>query len=239
MKTSAAALVLVPGLMCDETVWRGQVAAFARFLPVTVADHGDADSLPEMARRVLANAPPRFALAGHSMGGRVALEVLRLAPERVTHLGLIDTGCHALPEGAAGEREREVRMGFLKLAREQGVAAMARHWVRGMVHPDRLADRALVDDIVQMFARKSVAIFAAQVTALLQRPEAGPLLPGVRVPTLVLSGDRDTNSPPEANDEMAAAVPGACQVLIAHCGHMAPQEHPAAVTAAMTDWLQS
>lgn len=238
MKTTASALVLVPGLMCDGTVWRAARTALAQWLPVQVPDHGVADSLPAMAAQLLQAAPPRFAIAGHSMGGRVALEVLRQAPERVSHLALLDAGCHALADDAAGAREREVRAGFLRLAHEQGVAAMARHWVRGMLHPDRLGDAELVEEIVQMFSRKPVAVFAAQIEALLNRPEAGPLLPQIRVPTLVLSGDRDANSPPAANQEMAAAIPGAQLVLLQHCGHMAPQEHPVAVTAALTDWLQ-
>jgi pimeloyl-ACP methyl ester carboxylesterase len=222
MKTTAAALVLVPGLMCDDTVWCAARTALAQCLPVQVVDHGMADSLPAMAAQLLEGAPPRFAIAGHSMGGRVALEVLRQAPQ----------------DDAAGAREREVRAGFLRLANEQGVAAMARYWVRGMLHPDRLGDVALVEEIVQMFARKPVAVFAAQISALLNRPEAGPLLPQIRVPTLVLSGDRDANSPPAANQEMAAAISGAQLVLLQHCGHMAPQEHPVGVTAALTDWLQ-
>ncbi len=235
---AAKALVLAPGLMCDATVWSAPVAAFAPRLPTQVADYGTLESLPEMARELLRTAPARFALAGHSMGGRVALEVMRLAPQRVTHLALLDTGCHALPAGIDGRREREVRDGFLRLAREQGVPAMARHWVRGMLHRERLRDAPLVEEIVQMFGRKSLDVFAAQIRALLARPDATALLPAIRVPTLVLTGEQDTNSPPAANQELAALIPGATLCVLQRCGHMSMQEQPAAVTAALEQWLQ-
>lgn len=235
---TARALVLAPGLMCDATVWQAPLAAFAARLPMQVAEYGELDSLPDMARELLRTAPQRFALAGHSMGGRVALEVLRLAPERVTHLALLDTGCRALPGGVDGRREREVRDGFLRLAREQGVSAMARHWVRGMLHRDRLHDAPLVEEIVQMFGRKSVDIFAAQIRALLARPDAQELLPAIRVPALVLTGEQDTNSPPAVNQEMAAAMPEATLCVIERCGHMSMQEQPATVVAALEQWLQ-
>ena len=235
---AADALVLAPGLMCDATVWRAPLAACGGRLPVSVADYGELDSLQAMARELLRAAPRQFALAGHSMGGRVGLEVVRLAPERVTHLALLDTGCRALPEGIDGRRERDVREGFLRLAREQGVAAMARHWVRGMLHRDRLHDTPLVEEIVQMFGRKPQEIFAAQIRALLARPEAAELLPAVRVPALVLTGAQDVNSPPAANSEMAALIPGATLCVLPRCGHMSMQEQPEAVNAALEEWLQ-
>lgn len=230
---TATALVLAPGLMCNAAVWRAQIAAFDGQLPVQVIDHGSLDSLPAMAAHLLDQAPARFALAGHSMGGRVALEVMRRAPERVTHLALLDTGCHALPEGEAAEKERAMRLGFLQLAREKDVAAMARSWLRNMVHPGRLSDTALVDEIVSMFARKPVEVYAAQIKALLARPEAFPLLAGIRCPTLVLSGNEDLNSPPAANREMAAAIAGAQLHLVPDCGHMSLLERPEAVNAAL------
>jgi pimeloyl-ACP methyl ester carboxylesterase len=235
---AARTLVLAPGLMCDATVWCAPLAAFADRLATQVAEYGALDSLPEMARELLRTAPHRFALAGHSMGGRVALEVMRQAPQRVTHLALLDTGCRALPGGIDGRREREVREGFLRLAHEQGVPAMARHWVRGMLHRDRLHDTPLVEEIVQMFTRKSGDIFGAQIRALLARPDATELLPAIRVPTLVLTGAQDVNSPPAANEEMAARIPGATLCVVERCGHMSMQEQPAAVTAALEQWLQ-
>jgi pimeloyl-ACP methyl ester carboxylesterase len=140
-----------------------------------------------MAERVLASAPKYFALAGHSIGGRVALEVMRLilqTPQRVPHLALLDMGRHALTSGEAGDQERAARQAFLTQAQTQGVAAMARHWVQGMVHAARLNDAALIESIVTMFERKSAELFAAQIRALLARPEAYPVLATIQCPTL-------------------------------------------------------
>lgn len=237
-------LVLAPGLMCDATAWQHQVAHFQSQLPVRVVDYGELDSLPGMAAHLLAQAPQHFALAGHSMGGRVALEVMRqvlaVAPERITHLALLDTGCHALPQGEAAQKERAMRLGFQGLAEQHGVAAMARSWVRNMVHPDRLEhDAGLINEIVTMFARKPVAVYAAQINALLNRPEAADVLPRIQCPTLVLCGEADLNSPPVVNHEMADALPHSQLVIVPQCGHMSMQEQPQAVNAALQRWLQS
>lgn len=239
-----AALLLAPGLMCDAQAWRHQVAHFESSLPVRVIDYGELDSLPDMATHLLAQAPRHFALAGHSMGGRVALEVMRQVlatePERVTHLALLDTGCHALPTGEAAQKERDMRLGFQRLAEQHGVAAMARSWLRNMVHPDRLSnDPALVEEIVAMFSRKPVSVYAAQIKALLHRPEAYDLLPHIACPTLVLGGEADLNSPPAANHEMADALPHSQLVIVPQCGHMSMQEQPQAVIAALQRWLQA
>ncbi|MEO6184868.1 MAG: alpha/beta fold hydrolase, partial [Steroidobacteraceae bacterium] len=131
-------LILVPGLMCDDTVWKHQITALGAHRHLQVADHGLSDSLGVMAERILERAPPRFALAGHSMGGRVALEVVARAPERVSRLALLDTGYEALVPGEAGERERAGRYRLLDIARRDGMLVMAKDWARGMVHPARL-----------------------------------------------------------------------------------------------------
>ena len=132
-------IMLLPGLMCDEAVWRDQVEALAP-INCRIPDYGRADSLAAMADIVLADAPARFVLAGHSMGGRVALEVCRKAPERVSHLILLDTGFRAKAEGEAGDKEETGRFALLEKARKDGMRAMGQQWVQGMVHPDRLAD---------------------------------------------------------------------------------------------------
>lgn len=239
--TQPEALVLVPGLMSDEALWQTSIAKLQSRLPIQVADHGDLDSLTAMAARVLAHAPDRFALAGHSMGGRVALEVMRMvvrqAPQRVTHLALLDTGCHAMPSGDAGNEERAARQALVFQAESQGVAAMTRTWVKGVVHPSRWHDAALIDGIVTMFARKSVDVFKAQVRALLARPEAGAVLQDIACPTLVLCGSDDANSPPAANRDMAAALADAQLVVVERCGHMSMLEQPDAVNAALDAWL--
>jgi pimeloyl-ACP methyl ester carboxylesterase len=230
-------LVLVPGLVCDDAVWQPQVAALAPQRPVQIARHGEADSLGRMAEQILAQAPPRFALAGHSMGGRVALEVLARAPGRVTRLALLDTGHDALPAGDAGERERAGRMRLLDIARRQGMRAMGADWVRGMVHPQRLDDATLIGAILDMIERATPAIFAAQIHALLARPDRTALLSSIAVPTLVLCGHEDSWSPIERHRVMADLVPGSVLVDIPDCGHMCTMERPAAISAALDAWL--
>jgi pimeloyl-ACP methyl ester carboxylesterase len=232
-----ATLVLVPGLLCDAAVWAEQHATLAGSADLVVADHGALDSLAAMAARLLEFAPARFAIAGHSMGGRVAFEVLRQAPERVSGLALLDTACHPLAPGAAGEQERHGRLALLASARRDGMRVMARTWVQGMVHPARLADTALIDSILAMLERKTPDVFAAQIHALLSRPDASGLLEEIRCPTLVLCGAQDSWSLPQGHREMAAAIRGSTLTLIDDCGHMTPMEKPAAVSAALAGWL--
>jgi len=235
--SSQPTLLLVPGLMCDATSW-GAVPAGLAELDVRVVDHGQADSLVQMAEQVLAQAPARFALAGHSMGGRVALEVMRLAPERVTHLGLFDTGHLPKPAGAAGEQEVRKRMALLAIARSRGVRAMAGEWVQGMVAPQRLQDAALIEDILAMFARKSADIFERQLRALIERPDATAVLQQVQVPTLVLCGELDAWSPPAQHQAIADCIPARPAVVaVPGGGHMVMQEQPDAVLRAMRQWL--
>ncbi|MBZ5500930.1 MAG: alpha/beta hydrolase [Acidobacteriia bacterium] len=232
-------LLLLPGLACDAEVWKHQARSLAQSTTVTIADYGSSDSLPGMAQVVLDGAPERFALGGHSMGGRVAFEILRRAPERVVGVGLLDTGHRGWVPGEAGERERAERMAFVELARTQGMRAMARSWLQRMVHPARLADESLTSAIVEMFGRKTPEIFAAQIQALLNRPDATPVLQGLRCPAMLLCGREDAWSVLATHREMAALIPGSKLVVIENCGHMAPMERPEEVTAAMTEWFAS
>lgn len=223
--------------MCDEAVWAAQAAAFAEGYEVLVADHGDLDSLAAMAQRVLAQTPERFAVAGHSMGGRVAFEIMRMAGERVTRLALLDTGFEPLALGDAGLKEMEKRYALLAIARQQGMRAMAMEWARNMVHPDRLEDAALMNSIYDMVARKTPEQFAAQIRALLARPDASEVLSAIRCPTLVLCGRQDAWAPWARHEEIARRIANSTLVGIDRCGHMAPMEQPDAVTAALRTWL--
>jgi pimeloyl-ACP methyl ester carboxylesterase len=232
-------LILIPGLLCDTNVWRSQIAALSSIADVRVSDHGMQDSLVGMARTIIAGAPERFAVAGHSMGGRIALEVFHAAPDRVTGLALMDTGIHPLAPGEAGELEAAGRYRLLDIARRDGMRAMAREWVQGMVHPSRLNDRKLIEPILDMFESKSSSIYAAQIRALLDRNDAAPLLPRIRVPTLLLCGHEDAWSPPERHLEMRARIPGSTFVDIPVCGHMSTMERPDAVNAALRTWFEA
>lgn len=238
MSVPKRTLVLLPGLMCDDAVWAPLLPGLPLGWMPWVADYGLSNSLRVMAERVLADAPEGpFALAGHSMGGRVALEVLRLAPQRVSHIALLDTGHLPRAAGEAGAQEARKRYALLEVARTQGVRAMAQAWVQGMLHPDRLQDAALLERVVSMFAHKSADVFAAQIEALLHRPDASDVLHALAVPTLLQCGAQDAWSPPAQHEAMRACVPHARLDLIEHAGHMAPMEQPQAVAASLSHWL--
>lgn len=233
----AESVVLVPGLMCDVTVWQHQLAVLAPSHEVQVAEHGLTATLGAMAERILDLAPPRFALAGHSMGGRVALEVVARAPQRVSRLALLDTGYEALAAGDAGERERAGRYRLLDIARRDGMLAMARDWARGMVHPARLDDAPLMEAIYAMIVRAGIAQFEAQISALLARPDRTDLLKSLRLPTLVLCGRDDAWSPLSRHQDMARLIADSRLVSVSDCGHMSTMERPEAVTPALLAWL--
>lgn len=230
-------VAFLPGLLCDRAVWEPQIAALSARYDCVVADYGAADSLAAMAQAVLGSAPPRFSLVGHSMGGRVALEVMRTAPQRIAAIALLDTGYQARPEGEAGEAEARARYRLLDIALAQGMRAMGREWVQGMVHPERLQDRALMEAILAMIERKTPGIFAAQVRALLDRPSAEEVLRAIRCPALVLCGRQDHWSPLRRHEAMARMIAGAQLAVIEDSGHMATLERPQAVTAALQSWL--
>jgi len=230
-------LVLLPGLMCDRAVWGPVMDALPPEIEIHVSAYGDIDSLGGMAERVLSLAPARFAVAGHSMGGRVAFEVFRRAPERVAGLALLDTNYLPRPAGDAGEREERERNELLALARRKGTRAMGERWVANMVHPARRAEKALIDAILDMFARKTANTFAAQIRALLARPDATPLLGTIRCPTLVLCGREDSWASLARHEEMARALPDSDLVVVKECGHMAPMERPREVADALAGWL--
>jgi pimeloyl-ACP methyl ester carboxylesterase len=230
-------LLLLPGLLCDRAAWAPVLPHVQAMAACSIPAYADETTLSAMAERVLAGAPPTFALAGHSMGGRVALEIVRRAPGRVERLALLDTGCRARPPGTAGDGERAGRLALLATARERGMREMARTWVQPMVHPERRADAALIDAIVAMFVRRTPLQFAGQIEALLARPDATDVLRAVACPALVLCGREDGWALPAQHEEMAALMPGSRLAILDHCGHMAPMERPDAVGAALVEWL--
>jgi pimeloyl-ACP methyl ester carboxylesterase len=236
--TKTETLVLLPGLMCDVDVWAPLYSHLPVGQAIQVIDYGAASSITAMAQQVLERAPAKFALAGHSMGGRVAMEVVRIAPERTVRLALLDTGHLARPSGELGEQEASKRYALLKVARTQGVAAMAHYWVQGMVHPDRLSDLVFINSIINMFSRKSADGFAAQIQALLDRPDASDVLRGISVPTLFLCGAQDGWSSPAQHRQMCDLVPEAMLDVVEGAGHMAPMECPQAVAHSLSRWLR-
>jgi len=191
------------------------------------------NSIVAMAEALLRWAPPTFALAGHSMGGRVAFQVYRLAPERVTKLAVFNSG-----SDARSDTEEPGRRRLLAIARSQGMRAMAVEWLKGMLPPYRQDDTPLVEEIIQMFERKSPDLFEIQMLALLGRPNATPLLREIQCPALVLTGRDDAWSPPARHSDMAQLIPKSELVLIPKCGHMSTMERPDEISAAMRHWLR-
>lgn len=232
-------LLLLPGLVCDDAIWEHQASHFSKITTVRIPDYGLSDSLEKMAQVVLRDAPERFAVAGHSMGGRVAFEIMRRVPERVAGLAILDSAYRPRAAGEAGEAERVKRFALLEVAQSQGMRAMAREWIPKIVHPARLKDEPLINSVVEMIARKTAEIFTAQINALLDRPDAAPVLSAVRCPTMILCGREDLWSPLAGHREMAALAPQSKLVIIENCAHMAPMERPEEVSAALGDWLDS
>jgi len=235
---SQAPLLLVPGLMCDHTSWAPMLPYLNPHIAHTTIDHGDADSLVVMAERILENAPAVFDLAGHSMGGRVALEVMRLAPRRVRRLALLGTGYRAKESGEAGAEELRKRQVLLDIARTQSVRAMAIEWVKPMVAPSRLSDTVFVEQIITMICRKSEGIFKRQIKALIERPDASDVLSQVQIPTLVMAGAFDSWATPAQHQEIANHIPAKPEVaVIAPSGHMVMMEEPQLVAQQLNQWL--
>ena len=226
------ALLLLCGLLCDETLWADIPQRLAPIVNVSVVCFTGLSSIEAMAQHVLQTAPPRFAVAGHSMGGRVALELMRVAPHRISALALLNTGIHTVRDG-----EPQGRSHLLRVAYEHGMAALAREWLPLMMGSDAARTAELLPRLTAMIERCSVAQYADQVRALLHRPDALSVLPTIRVPTLLLSGSDDTSSPVSQHQAMLRRVPHATVFEIHAAGHMAPVERPDAVALALREWL--
>jgi pimeloyl-ACP methyl ester carboxylesterase len=225
-------LILVPGLLCSARLYAPQVAALWPYGQVTVADHRRDDSIDAIAARILGNAPPRFALAGLSMGGYIAMAMERLAPERVDRLALLDTAARAdTPEQSAA------RNALVTMAQEGRLSEVVETLIPRFLHESRHGDVVLIRIIREMAADTGVEAFARQQKALIGRIDSRPHLANIKCPTLVLVGDGDTLTPPKLSQEIAAAIPGARLVTVPGCGHLSTLEQPEAVNAALTEWL--
>jgi pimeloyl-ACP methyl ester carboxylesterase len=225
-------VLLLPGLLCDVSVWTAQVKALARHADVAVADFSEHDSITAMARSALALRGGELVVIGHSMGARAALEMVRLAPERIARLALLDTGVH--PRRAGEEVNRQA---LVDLAFDKGMEALADRWLPPMVHQGRAHDPALMEPLKAMVKRATPELHHRQIQALLNRPDARPLLSTIACPTLVMVGRQDRWSPLAQHEEIAAAIPHAELVVIEDSGHMTPVERPDEVTRALLGWL--
>ncbi|WNJ87935.1 alpha/beta hydrolase [Bosea sp. 685] len=232
-----APLLLISGMLCDETVWLPTAHALNDAADIQIINLGVTDSVEAMAEGVLARAPQRFALAGHSLGGRVVLEVARRAPERVALLGLFGTAYRGRAAGPAGQAETAAREAMLVKARAEGLRTFGEQWAARMLHSDRLADPRTVEPIVAMVEKQGLAALEAQVRMGLARPDAADLLPRIGCRTLILAARDDAAMPLGPHEEMANAIPDAELVVVERSGHLLTYERPDACANAIQRWL--
>ena len=225
-------LVLVPGLLCDAVMWEHQRRYLSEVAEIKIADVTRFETMVGMAEAVLAMAPERFALAGLSMGGYVSLEIMRRASNRVTKLALLDTS--ARPDTEEQSRRRQH---FIQLTKEGRFNEMIATLLALLVHPDRMQDERLCNDIKEMNRRVGPEVFMRQQAAIIGRQDSRNDLSKMRCPTLILCGRQDALTPLEVHEEMSSRMPKARLAVIEDCGHMSTMERPQAVTALLRDWL--
>ncbi len=226
--------VFVPGLLATPRLYADQIAKLWAFGPVMIADHTRDDTIPAIARRLLASAPPRFALIGLSMGGYISLEVVRQAPERVARLALLDTSARPdAPEQSAGRRA------LLALAQAGRFSEIADRLFTSLVAAGQRDNETLRQLVRFMAEEVGPEAFGRQQNAIMTRPDARANLASVRCPTLVLVGDADTITPPDRASEIATGIRGSRLVTVADCGHLSTLERPGEVSQALTELLRS
>ena len=227
-------ILLVPGLGGSPRIYAPVEPALWRYGPVTVANHVRDDDMAAIARRILAEAPPRFALAGHSMGGYIAFEIIRQAPGRVTKLALLNT--QARPDTPEAVTRRR---GQIARAQAGEYHAVLDELFPGFVHPSRREDAPLRKLVHDMGDDIGAEAFVRQLTAIMGRADSRPTLAWIKCPTLVLTGDEDNTIPNALSKEMADGIHGAKLVILPDCGHLSQPEQPEAVAAALVEWLRS
>lgn len=226
-------LVLLPGLLCDEKLWAPQIQALSDMADCRVADLTRHESVAEMAASVLADAPERFALAGLSMGGYVAQEIMRQAPERVLKLALLDTSPRA-----DSDEQMVRRRGLIELAQKGRFKGVTPRLLPLLIHPDRQQDEKLTGVIFAMAEHVGMEGFIRQQKAIMGRPDGRADLAKIAVPTLVLCGRQDALTPLDIHKEIAAGIAGSRLVIVEESGHLPTLERPAEVNMALREWLR-
>lgn len=226
-----ATLVLVPGLLSDGIVWAPLAEAVNGRFPVHQADVAGATSITDMAQALLDRTDGKLIVVGHSLGGRIAMEMARLAPDRIAGLVLANTGHHPKREGEEAKRQAMIDLGH------RSMEELAAAWLPPMLDPARTGDTALMADLTAMVLRADADQHERQIRALIGRPNASAYLAEIECPVLLVAAKQDAWSPIAQHEEIAAAVPDAEMATVDGAGHFAPVERPAEVTAAIVDWL--
>jgi len=227
-------ILLVPGLVSSPRIFAPVAPALWQMGPVMVANHIRDDSMAAIAMRILAEAPPRFALAGHSMGGYIAFEIIRQAPERVLKLALINTQARPDPPEATARRR-----GLIARAKAGQYRAVLDELFPLFVHPSRRERADLRQLVYDMADDVGVEAFIRQQTAIMARADSRATLATITCPTLVLTADEDNTIPNKLSKEMADGISGSKLVILPDCGHLPQPEQPEATANAMIEWLRS
>ena len=225
-------LLLLSGLLCDGALWQHQIRFLEGSAACHVADTARHDRIDKIAKDVLAGAPPQFAMAGLSMGGYVALEIMRQAPERVLKLCLLDTSARA-----DTTEQRERRRLLLAMAEKGQFKGVTPRLLPMLIHPDRLTDIDLTDIITTMAERMGRDAFRNQQTAIMNRIDSRASLKNIHCPVQIIGGQQDALTPPDILREIAAGIPQARLDLIESCGHLSPLEKPDEVNVLIRRWL--
>jgi pimeloyl-ACP methyl ester carboxylesterase len=232
MPSSRVPLVLLPGLLNDARLWQHQIAGLDDMAQARVGELTRGTSMAELATEVLAQVQEqRFVLAGFSMGGYAALEIIRQAPRRVSALALIDTSARPdTPEATQRRREQVARS-------RTDFRAVVEETFPEVVHPSRANDTVLREIFVDMALRVGAAAFARQQEAIIGRPDSRPALATIACPTLVACGAEDPVIPRPAHEELAVGIAGAQLVVLGECGHLSPLERAPELTEALRTFL--
>ncbi|HEU0117032.1 MAG TPA: alpha/beta fold hydrolase [Alphaproteobacteria bacterium] len=230
----AIPLILLPGLLCDQALWDNQIKSLKGLADCTVADTTRQDNVAAIARDVLATAPRQFTLAGLSMGGYVALEIMRQAPDRVLKLCLLDTSARA--DTDEQQKRRRLLLSMSQAGQFKGVTPRL---LPMLISPARLDDKDLTDIIMTMAERVGRDAFHNQQTAILNRIDSRPYLKDIKCPVQLIVGDQDGLTPPEIMREIKDGIPQAKFNVLKDCGHLSALEKPDEVSSLMRGWLRS
>lgn len=226
-------LLLVPGMLCDAALWSHQVDLLDRHCEISIADqHQRHDTIDAIVDAIVDEAPGEFLLAGLSMGGYIALEIVRRYPQRVSGLALLDTSARA--DTAEQTRGRLSQMAQVRAGQFDSVVESL---LPRFLHPSRLADPLLVDAIRAMAQRIGPEGYLRQQRAIIGRRDQRDLLASIECPTLVLCGEDDNTTPMTLAEEICRGIPKATLVGLARCGHMSPLERPLACADALRAWI--
>ncbi|PCI04250.1 MAG: alpha/beta hydrolase [Hyphomicrobiales bacterium] len=227
-------LILIPGLLSDKIVWEHAVEHFSKTMPVFIADHTTQDNLTDMAADALALTDGPQMVVGHSLGARIALEMLRQAPERIDRVAFLDARTEAIQEGEPAIRQAMIDLGF-----NEGLGAVSDAWLPPMVNPASHGNKKIMGPLRDMVLRMSPELLERQLRSLMNRADVELVITAITCPTLVAVGRQDGFSTVAMHEELAAKIPHSKLVIYEDTGHFAPFESPELVTTSLVDWIAS